>query len=54
MVLFSDFLAELGTSFGAFFQGIGKGATIFLLSMTVVIGALIIFAFLVWFFKAIR
>jgi hypothetical protein len=53
MVLFSDFMTELGASFGAFFQGIGPGVTLFLMAMVVVVGALIVLAFLGWFFKAI-
>jgi len=54
MVLFSDLMTEIGTSFGAFFQGIGPGVTLFLMAMVVVIGALIVLAFLGWFFRVIH
>jgi len=53
MVTFSQFMTDLGASFGAFFAGIGPGVTLFLMAMVVVIGALTVLAFLGWFFRAI-
>lgn len=53
-MLFSEFMTELGASFGAFFQGIGRGFTIFVLAMTAVIGALIVFYFILWFIRVVQ
>jgi len=51
MVLLSDFMQEIGISFGAFFANVGPALTFILLGMTGVICALIILALITFVLK---